>query len=97
MVWLRDYARPPLPMQHTCCDAFRVVRQSWAERERWELYELRRACVTLLMERGLSPRVVATQLGHTDGGALVKRLHGHPSERGMPRSDPARVRLMESK
>jgi hypothetical protein len=24
---------------------------------------------------------VAHQLGHTDGGALVQRLYGHPSER----------------
>ena len=35
------------------------------------------------MERGLPPHVVANQLGHTDGGALVQRLYGHPSERGM--------------
>ena len=57
--------------------SFRVVRQRWAQRE------LRHACATLLMERGLPPHVVATQLGHTDGGALVQRLYGHPSERGM--------------
>jgi integrase len=63
--------------------AFRVVRQRWAKRERLELYELRHACATLLMERGLPPHVVANQLGHTDGGALVQRLYGHPSERGM--------------
>ncbi|MGI8778777.1 MAG: tyrosine-type recombinase/integrase, partial [Solirubrobacteraceae bacterium] len=62
---------------------FRVVRQRWASRERLELYELRHACATLLMERGLPPHVVANQLGHTDGGALVQRLYGHPSERGM--------------
>jgi hypothetical protein len=35
------------------------------------------------MERGLPPHVVANLLGHTDGGALVQRLYGHPSERGM--------------
>jgi integrase len=62
---------------------FRVVRQRWAKRERLALYELRHACATLLMERGLPPHVVANQLGHTDGGALVQRLYGHPSERGM--------------
>jgi integrase len=62
---------------------FRLVRQRWAKRERVELYELRHACATLLMERGLPPHVVANQLGHTDGGALVQRLYGHPSERGM--------------
>jgi hypothetical protein len=43
MVWLRDYARPALSMQHTCCDAFRVVRQRWAQCEHVELYELRLA------------------------------------------------------
>jgi hypothetical protein len=35
------------------------------------------------MERGLPPHVVANQLGHTDGGALVQRRYGHPTERGM--------------
>lgn len=63
--------------------AFRVVRQRWGKRDKLELYELRHACATLLMERGLPPHVVANQLGHTDGGALVQRLYGHPSERGM--------------
>jgi integrase len=62
---------------------FRVVRQRWGKREKFALYELRHACATLLMERGLPPHVVANQLGHTDGGALVQRLYGHPSERGM--------------
>jgi integrase len=62
---------------------FRAVRQRWAGRDKVELYELRHACATLLMERGLPPHVVANQLGHTDGGALVQRLYGHPSERGM--------------
>jgi integrase len=62
---------------------FRVVRQRWARRDKLDLYELRHACATLLMERGLPPHVVANQLGHTDGGALVQRLYGHPSERGM--------------
>lgn len=62
---------------------FRAVRQRWAGRDKIELYELRHACATLSMERGLPPHVVANQLGHTDGGALVQRLYGHPSERGM--------------
>jgi integrase len=53
------------------------VRQRWAGRDKVELYELRHACATLLMERGLPPHVVANQLGHTDGGALVQRLYGH--------------------
>lgn len=63
--------------------AFRVVRQKWGKRETLAMYELRHACATLLMERGLPPHVVANQLGHTDGGALVQRLYGHPREQGM--------------
>ena len=63
--------------------SFRLVRQRWAKRDKFDLYELRHACATLLMERGLPPHVVANQLGHTDGGALVQRLYGHPAERGM--------------
>ncbi len=83
MVWLRDYARPALSTQHTCCDAFRVVGKRWAQWERLELYESRRACATLPIERGLAPHVVANQLGHTDGGATVQRLYRHPCERGL--------------
>src|SRR3954469_19497137 len=64
-------------------EAAAVVRQRWGKRDKLELYELRHACATLLMERGLPPHVVANQLGHTDGGALVQRLYGHPAERGM--------------
>jgi integrase len=67
----------------TLSHSFRVVRAAWGGRERVELYALRHACATLLMERGLPPHVVAHQLGHTDGGALVQRLYGHPRERGM--------------
>jgi integrase len=62
---------------------FRVGRQRWGERDRLELYELRHACATLLLERGLPPHVVANHLGHTDGGGVVQRLYGHSSERGM--------------
>lgn len=43
-------------------------------------YHLRHACATLLLERGLSPEDVAAQLGHKDGGQLVRRLYGHPDE-----------------
>jgi integrase len=31
-------------------------------------YELRHACATLLLERGLTPEDVAAHLGHKDGG-----------------------------
>ena len=49
-------------------------------RPRLQFHELRHACATLLLERGLTPEDVALQLGHRDGGGLVRRLYGHPSE-----------------
>lgn len=52
-----------------------------------DLHELRHACATLLLERGLAPADVAVQLGHTDGGRLVMTLYGRPDE------DRARDRL----
>lgn len=61
---------------------FRLVVAHWGVRP-LEMYELRHACATMLMERGLPPHVVANQLGHLDGGALVQRLYGHPREAGM--------------
>ena len=45
-----------------------------------DLHELRHACATLLLERGLASADVAVQLGHTDGGRLVMTLYGHPDE-----------------
>ncbi len=83
MVWLRDYARPALRSQHTCCGAFRVGRQRWDRRERMELCELRHPSASLLMERGLPPHSVANELGHTDAGALVQRVYGHSAACGM--------------
>jgi len=52
-----------------------------------DLYSLRHACPTLLLEHGVTPADVAVQLGHSDGGRLVQVLYGHPSE------DRARDRL----
>jgi integrase len=52
-----------------------------------DLYGLRHACATLLLERGVTPADVSVQLGHSDGGRLVQVLYGHPSE------DRARDRL----
>lgn len=47
-----------------------------------DLYELRHFCASwLLNDLELPAQDVAHQLGHTDGGALVQRLYGHPSER----------------
>lgn len=61
---------------------WRPVAAAWRTRggRDVDLYELRHACATLLLERGLRPADVAVQLGHTDGGRLVQILYGHPDE-----------------
>jgi len=47
-----------------------------------DFYELRHFCAAWLFnDLELPAQDVAHQLGHTDGGALVQRLYGHPSER----------------
>jgi integrase len=47
-----------------------------------DFYELRHFCGSWLFnDLELPAQDVAYQLGHTDGGALVQRLYGHPSER----------------
>jgi integrase len=43
-------------------------------------YDLRHACATNLMQRGVDPWAIAQQLGHADHGHLVTTLYGHPSE-----------------
>jgi integrase len=43
-------------------------------------YDLRHACATNLMLRGVEPWAIAHQLGHADHGKLVTELYGHPSE-----------------
>lgn len=52
-----------------------------AGRPTMDWYELRHFCATALLERGMSERDVSIQLGHTDGGELVRKVYGHPSER----------------
>jgi integrase len=68
---------------------WRPIRAGWTAQggRHIDLYDLRHACATLLLERGLTPADVAYQLGHTDGGRLVQVLYGHPAE------DRARERL----
>ncbi|MCW3026169.1 MAG: hypothetical protein JWM29_1601 [Solirubrobacterales bacterium] len=47
-----------------------------------DFYELRHFCgAWLFNDLELPAQEVAHQLGHKDGGALVQRLYGHPSER----------------
>lgn len=43
-----------------------------------DFYELRHRCAFwMLVELGMNERLVARQLGHTDGGKLVRELYGH--------------------
>ena len=58
-----------------------------AARPGMDFYELRHFAATWLLENGATDSDVAIQLGHTDGGALVRSTYGHPSE------DAARDRL----
>ena len=61
---------------------WRRIRAGWVARghRAADLYELRHACATMLVERGLNVGDVAFQLGHQDGGRLVMTLYGHPGE-----------------
>jgi len=61
---------------------WRSIRAGWVARggRPIDLYELRHACATMLVERGLNVGDVAFQLGHQDGGRLVMTLYGHPGE-----------------
>jgi integrase len=52
-----------------------------AGRPGMDFYELRHYCATRLLEAGRDYPDVAIQLGHTDGGELVRTTYGHPSER----------------
>jgi hypothetical protein len=46
--------------------------------------------LTQLLERGLSPEDVAAQLGHKDGGGLVRRLYGTPTSSVSATGSPSR-------
>jgi integrase len=61
---------------------WRTIRAGWVAQggRPLDLYELRHACATMLIERGLNVGDVAFQLGHQDGGRLVMTLYGHPGE-----------------
>ena len=61
---------------------WRPVAAAWrsAGHDDLDLYELRHAAATMLLERGVAHADVAVQLGHTDGGALVMERYGHPSQ-----------------
>lgn len=42
-----------------------------------EWHMLRHACATMMLRNGASPEQVAQQLGHRDGGALIRQRYGH--------------------
>ena len=65
----------------------REFKTALLELERPELFDLtwhslRHSAATMLLERGASSEDVAMQLGHRDGGALVRTRYGHPSVEG---------------
>lgn len=66
---------------------WRLLRAE-AGRPGMAFYELRHFACTHLLEMGVSHADAAVQLGHTDGGALVMEVYGHPSE------DAARSRVL---
>ena len=54
-------------------------RRTGEPKEHADFYELRHSAATSLLERGVAAEDVAIQLGHQDGGELIRRLYGHPS------------------
>jgi integrase len=80
------------PMSQTTLHFYWTPVRAAFGRPKLDYYELRHFCATFLLEMfraagedGASD--VATQLGHTDDGKLVRTLYGHPSD------DLARERL----
>jgi integrase len=64
-------------------------------KDHFDPYELRHRAATWMRtpkphDLGLDPVDVALQLGHTDGGALVMRLYGHPNK------ELARQRILDA-
>jgi integrase len=59
---------------------WKPIRVSFG-RPRMAWYELRHYCCTRLLELGVPAESAAIQLGHTDGGDLVRRVYGHESNR----------------
>jgi len=45
------------------------------------VYELRHYFATLMLDNGARAEDVAEQLGHSDGGELVRKLYGHPDKK----------------
>lgn len=57
-----------------------------------DFYELRHRCAYwMYVELGMPDRVVAAQLGHTDGGKLIRDLYGHGDHGALEEIDRAFV------
>lgn len=70
-----------LPMRGSTLHYYWDPVRTKADYPTLHFYALRHFCASyLLNDLGLSPQDVAHQLGHTDGGVLVMKLYGHPSE-----------------
>lgn len=55
-----------------------------------DFYEMRHRCAYwLYVEKGLHERIVAEQLGHTDGGKLIRDLYGHGDHGALEEIDRA--------
>ena len=67
------------PSNHRYWSRLRLL----ANRPGLDLYELRHACCTMLLSRGVTPWDVAIQMGHEDGGRLVQLRYGHPEHAGV--------------
>jgi integrase len=80
--YLFHTVRGRLLTKGTLAYLWRRIRAGWVARghRAIDLYELRHACATMLVELGLSVGDVAFQLGHRDGGRLVMTLYCHPGE-----------------
>lgn len=76
------------PFSKTSFDYYWRQLRAAAGRQNMDFYELRHFCATELLRRNLRAADVAVQLGHTDGGTLVRELYGHPEE------DDARARVL---
>jgi integrase len=68
------------PLRHGAFRSVWVPVRAAFGRPSMVFYELRHFCATFLWEL-LPEDDVAYQLGHTDGGALVREVYGHKSER----------------
>jgi integrase len=81
--WLLVNPRDGEPLNYNSHSYYWRALRSAAGHPRMAWHELRHACATLLIERGLTPATVAHQLGHTDGGILIAKTYGHPDQQRM--------------